>query len=150
LLVLDYSKLGANKLNNIRKDFKKSEISVKVVKNSTVEFIFKKLGYDNCNVDKMNAFVFGDDPVVLAKKVVEVQKKEGALGVFDIRYAVIDRKRATKEQVKVLSTLPNRNDLTAALLSTMNAPLTSFVMLINELNTKFVRLLDVYKNSKSS
>lgn len=148
VVVVDPSKISASKMNSIRKEFKTASSNVKMLTNYTGRFVFEKLGYTDFKFGGMNAVVVGDDPIRLSKILAGVQKKEaGSLGV---KYAILDGKVSTKEDVEMLSNLPAKDDLLGALVCTINAPLQSFVILANELAAKFVRLLDVLRAKKET
>ena len=51
-------------------------------------------------------------------------------------------------ELDMLATLPGREQLLAMLLGTMQAPIRTFVQLLNEIPSKFVRTLAAVRDSK--
>lgn len=146
IIVVDPSKISATKMNSIRKEFNTAASKLKMLPNYTSRFVFERLGYPDFKFVGMNAIVVSDDPVLLSKTLAGIQKKEA--GSLKVKYAILDGKVATKEDVETLSNLPTRNELLGALVCAMNAPLQSFVALSSELAARFARLLNALKTKK--
>jgi len=93
------------------------------------------------------AIAYGEDPVGLAKALVDFAKQHEALA---IRGGVLDGRLIDEAGVKALAALPPREVLLAQLLATMQAPITGFVRVLNEVPASFVRALAAVRDQKQA
>ncbi|RME85671.1 MAG: 50S ribosomal protein L10 [Zetaproteobacteria bacterium] len=93
------------------------------------------------------AVAYGQDPVGMAKALVEFAKQHEALV---IRGGVLDGRLIDEAGVKALAALPPREVLLAQLLATMQAPITGFVRVLNEVPASFVRALAAVRDQKET
>lgn len=87
-----------------------------------------------------------DDPVLLAKKIIEFSKTNEKL---KIKGGVIEGGLYSPEQIKVISELPARETLLSMLVGAMQSPLGKFAALLNATMARFIYAMNALKNKKS-
>lgn len=83
------------------------------------------------------------DDVAAAAKVVNKLVKDEKLSV---RAGMVEGKALDGASAAKLADLPSKEELQARLLGTLQAPMSNFVRLLNEVPGSFVRLLAAYKD----
>lgn len=89
-------------------------------------------------------FAKGEAPSV-AKLLYDATKDGQKLALIG---GTLDAKVITAKQIEYLANLPSREVLLAHLCGTLNAPLTNYVRVLNELVARFVRVLNQIENTK--
>lgn len=92
------------------------------------------------------AVVFADGEVPSIAKLLHDATKDGAK--LKLVGGTLDAKLITAAQIEYLANLPSREVLLAKLCGTLNAPITNYVMVLNELVARFVRVLKQIENTK--
>ncbi len=143
-VLVDYHRMSSRQATELRKSLRKEGIRLEVIKNSVGRFAFSEAGLGVLSeaLDGMNAVVYGDDPVALAKKIHEFNDKHK---VLKVRRGVIDGRAIDAREVQALSRLPGKKEIVAGLVGTIAAPLTNFVGTVAEIPGKFVRALDAVR-----
>ena len=93
----------------------------------------------------MNAVVYGPDPLSMAKLIHAFREKNN---LPKVRAALVDGQPVGPEKVAELSKLPGRDQLLGHFLATLQAPASTFVRLLNEVSSQFVRLMAAVRDSK--
>ncbi len=148
VIVFDFTGIDANTVADFRKELKKINTDMQVVRNT----LFKRACegtelYDKMNLfEKPSALLFGyDDIVETAKKLNEFLKEyETAY----IKGGLVEGRYATAEEIESVAKLPSREQLVAQLLAVMQAPITNFVRVLNGVPQKFVLVLNAIKEQK--
>jgi large subunit ribosomal protein L10 len=83
-----------------------------------------------------------DDPVLLAKKVLEFSKSNEKL---EIKGGAIEGELCSFEELKIISNLPSREIQLSMLASAMQSPLSKLASLMNATLTQFVYALESLK-----
>ncbi len=91
------------------------------------------------------AVVFADEAPAIAKVLYDTAQ-DGKILV--VRGGTLDAKMITSAEIEYLAKLPSREVLLAQLCGTLNAPLTNYVRLLNELVARFVRVLKAIEGTK--
>lgn len=141
-------------ITDLRGRLRESKGEYKIYKNTLCNIAFKELGADALldHLKQPTAIAFGyEDPAATSKAIVEFikeQKKDTSLP--RIKAAYMDGQLFDEAQVKVLATLPSRDELLAMLLRTMNGPLQNFVNVCAGVPRAFVTVLDKIREQKES
>ncbi len=93
------------------------------------------------------AVAYGDEPVGMAKALVEFAKGHEALVILG---GVLDGQAMDPEGVKRLAALPSREELLAQLFAQMQAPIAGFVRVLSEVPASFVRALAAIRDQKEA
>lgn len=146
----DYTSINVEQMTVLRERLRTPGVQYKVIKNTTAEFALKNLGYDELpnQIQGPNAVLFSnEDPVGPTKTIYEFIKQYKKLSV---KVGILEGKVITAEEIKDLAELPPREVLVAKVLGTMQAPITSFVYVLNANLTGLVRALDQIREQKVS
>lgn len=148
--VVDYKGLNVEEITKLRKTLSPLDSEMKVVRNTLAKLALK----ENPDMDESFAEVFtGPNAVIFAygeapapAKALDEFAKE--VEELEIKSGAMDGQTLSKEKITYLAALPSKDELRAKLLGVFEAPSTKFVRTLNEVPSKFVRLLSAYKDSK--
>jgi large subunit ribosomal protein L10 len=143
----EYRGLTVAQMTVLRRRAWESQIYVRVIKNNLARRAVQGSEYE-CLSDKFVgplALAAGSDAVALAKLLMEFAKDHEDLRVTA---AAMSGRLVSSTELDVLAKLPAREVLLAMLLGTMQAPIRTFVQLLNEVPSKFVRTLAAVRDAK--
>lgn len=146
----DYRGLKVDEMTELRNKLRIPGVEVKVLKNTMLRFALEKNGNKDMAdlINGPNAAIFSqDDPVAPAKILFEFAKTHKNL---EIKTGLLEGQVISPEKIKNLADLPSREVLVATVLGTMQAPITSFVRVLNANLTGLVRALDQVREQKAS
>ncbi len=150
IVFTDYRGLTVEEMNELRNRLRIAGVEFKVVKNTMVEFALKNKGHADVipYITGPNAVLFSaEEPVAPLKIIYEFMKQTKKM---EVKVGILDDKLITSDQVKALSDLPSKEVLIAQVLGTMQAPITSFVYVLNANLTGLVRALDQIRSQKEA
>ncbi len=121
-VVVEYRGLSVAEMTELRKNLKAEDSELKVYKNSLIERATVDTVYEGLK-DQLtgpNAIAFGNsDAVAPARVIAKFAKDHDALV---IKGAVVEGKLLTLDEVKEISTLPNREGMYSMLLAMLKEP----------------------------
>ncbi len=148
MVVFDFTGIDANAMADFRKEIRKKDAEIKVVKNTIL--------YRACNgtelYDKIDIFkepsavIFAYEDIVAAAKSLKEFLKENETA--KVKAGLVEGAFATPEVIDELASLPSREELIAQLLATMQAPITNFVRVLSAVPQKAVMVLNAIKEEK--
>ncbi len=149
MIFVDFFKVNANALSNIRKELRKNKINMFVLKTSLAKLALSQLNTPKEiteNLNRQNAVIYGDDPISLARITNEfVQKKP----LLKIKFAYLEGKICEKNTVEVYSKYASKNDLVGVVISKIRQPIISFIFDLRFIFYKFVSVLkEIGENKK--
>ncbi len=148
MVIFDFTGIDANSMADFRKEIRKKDAEIKVIKNSIL--------YRACNgtelYDKIDIFqgpsavIFAYEDIVAAAKALKefLKNNESA----KVKAGLVEGAFATPEKIDELASLPSREELLAQLFATMMAPVTNFVRVLNAVPQKAVMVLNAIKEEK--
>ena len=149
--LVDFKGLDVEKITALRKLLKPIQSELKVVKNTLALRALK----DHTSYSPLENHLTGNNAVVFAYEDVSAPAK--ALSAFSkdnealvLKTGAMDGKGLNEAQIKYLATLPGKPELQAKLLGTLQGPAQKFVSTLNEVPSKFVRLLAACRDQKSA
>lgn len=150
--LVDFKGLNVEKMTELRKLLRPIQSELKVVKNTLALRALKEHEkYDGPLREHFvgnNAVVFAyEDASAPAKALTAFTKQCEALV---LKTGAVDGRALDEAQIKYLSTLPGKPELQAKLLGTMQGPAQKFVATLNEVPSRFVRVLAAYRDQKSA
>ncbi|MBP1761420.1 MAG: ribosomal protein L10p [Firmicutes bacterium] len=150
IVFTDYRGLKVDEMTELRNKLRVPGVEVKVLKNTMLRFALKELGNGDMAdlISGPNAAIIShNDPVTPAKVLFEFAKTHKNL---EIKMGLLEGQVITPEKIKNLADLPSREVLVATVLGTMQAPITSFVRVLNANITGLARALDQIREQKAS
>jgi large subunit ribosomal protein L10 len=146
----DYRGLKVDEMTELRDKLRIPGVEVKVLKNTMLRFALEQTGNKDM-ADLINgpnaAILSQDDPVTPAKVLFEFAKTHKNL---EIKMGLLQGQVIPPDKIKNLADLPSREVLVATVLGTMQAPITSFVRVLNANITGLARALDQIREQKAS
>ena len=147
-----FSGMNVAKVTELRRKFRENEVSYYVSKNTLTKMAANNAGYG----DKLNDFLNGqigiayveDDSAAPARVISDFEKenKEATLKVVGL---VFEGEIFNGEKYKELANLPNRDQLLAKFVGTINQPMSQLVGTLNGTMSKFMGVLCSLKENKS-
>lgn len=146
----DYRGLNVDEMTELRNKLRAPGVEFIVLKNTMIRFALEKAGNAEvaAHIIGPNAVVFSnDDPVGPAKILFDFAKTHKNL---EVKIGILEGQMITADKIKKLADLPPRDVLLATVLGTMQAPITSFVRVLNANLTGLVRTLDQVREQKEA
>jgi large subunit ribosomal protein L10 len=144
-VLLDFKGLSVPAATEFRRKMRASGSRYRVVKNSLALRAAKGTALEKleAKLEGTTGIAYsGDDPVALAKVLVDFAKEHPALSVKG--GVVAGSQLLDAEGVKALSTMPGLPELRAKLLGLLMGPAQQLVSLLNEPATQTVRVLKAH------
>ncbi len=144
----EYKGIDANAMNIIRRDLRKSDSLLRIVKNRIA-----KMALDSVNIDIPPEVLKGvtavivtqGDPVVPARKIKEFRDEDIVLG---IKGAYIEGKFYVKEEVEKLSEIPPKEELFAQLVGGLSGVLYNLVFILEAKIRELVGVIEKILNER--
>ena len=129
-VVVEYRGLSVAETMELRRNLRDENVEMKVYKNTLVHRAAQDLGYDAISsyLEGPNAIVFGhNDAVAPARVLAKFAKKHEALV---LKAGIVEGKVLDTDQIKEISTLPNREGMYSMLLGCLQAPISKFARVV--------------------
>jgi len=130
LLFVNYAGLTVADINSLRDETFNVNCQVKVAKNTLLRKVLKESSIDiePTILDQPLALVISPEDEVAVSKIVQkfVDEHESA----EILGGIVDGQFIDASKVKLLSTLPGREELLARVVGSINAPISGFVQVM--------------------
>ena len=149
VILVDYNKLTVAEVSALRNKCKQAGCEYKVYKNTLVRKALHDLGHSDFDSDLNGptAVAFGPDETSAAK-VMQTAAKDYE-GKIVIKSAFVDNAYVDKAGVKALASMPSREELIAKMLGSMQAPMSNFAGVLNNLVAGIVRVLGAIAEQKN-
>lgn len=152
-LLTDYQGLSVEEINLLRRKMKKENMELKVVKNTLLRRALSEKSQHILN--DFSEFLVGptalafsyEDPVKLAKLMVDFSKENEAL---QIKAGFLEGRKVTTEEVKMLASLPSREELLSKLLSLLQAPVQNLVFILQSPTRGLINVFSEIKKKKEA
>ena len=149
IVFTDYRGLNVEEITSLRNNLRESALEYRVVKNTLA-----KRAAEGTPVDAAREIFSGpigiavgyDDPVLLAKKILDFSKKNNKL---QLKGGIIEGGVCTPEQIKTISELPSREIQLSMLVGAMQSPLSKMAGLLNATLSRFIYALEALKDKKN-
>lgn len=148
IFLVDFTGMDVNLTNELRRNFRESNIEYRVLKNTMARLSFQKAGIDGMDdfLKGVNAYAISyDDPTVPAK-ILEKNKefKEKLI----LKAALFEGKIVGAEQVQTISKLPSKMELLSQLVSMLNSPMSKLVGTLSASMSNLVNALRSLEKKK--
>jgi len=150
--LVDFKGMTVESVTDLRRKLHGAKTSMRVLKNRMAKIAAKGTAFEGLtpHMTDSRALVYGQDPVAPAKVMLKYaqdnEKFKLVTGVLVSRAGVGELLDA--KQIKVLGSLPPKEELIGKLLFLMKAPQTMFVRTLSEVPAKFVRTLAAVRDAK--
>ena len=146
-----YSGMNVVKVTELRRKFRENEVSYLVSKNTLTKIAANNAGYENKLNDLLNgqigiAYVSGDSAA--PARVIRNFEKENKDTTLEVIGLVFEGEIFSAEKYKELANLPNRDELLAKFVGTINQPMSKLVGTLNGALSKLMGVLHSLKKNK--
>lgn len=144
IIFVNFHGLSVSAVSDLRKKLKEVGTNYKVVKKTLIKKTLEDFNFNGeiPELDGEVAIAFSEnEPVAPAKIIKDFSKKNSVKllgGVFENKY--IDEKTMI-----ILANIPPKEVLLAQFVNVINSPIQGMVVALNEISTKFVRILSQIK-----
>lgn len=134
-VVVEYRGLTVAQVTDLRRQLRNEGIDLKVYKNTMSRRAVEAEGLNDllASLTGPNAIAFSDDAVAPSRVLANFAKKNKALV---IKQGVVEGKVVSVDDIKELSTLPNREGMIAMLLGALQSPIRDFAYAVKQISEK--------------
>ncbi|MCH8156251.1 MAG: 50S ribosomal protein L10 [Nitrospinae bacterium] len=151
-VLANYQGIDAVGITALRSHMRSCSVDFRVVKNTLARRAAKDTALEVLYEDfkgPVSLIVSFDDLVAPAKALADFAKS-GAPKAPEVLCGVVEGKKVSPEEVKVLSELPSRDELISQMLSVFQGPTTNFAGVFSALLRKLVGTLEAVREKKAS
>jgi large subunit ribosomal protein L10 len=147
----DFHGLTVEQATELRREFRKSGVNYKVVKNTLIRKALETIGgYDQVCEKLVGptgvAFAF-EDPVAPAKIIQKFADKHKKLS---LKVCVLDRQVFDGARLKEIASIPSRGEIMSAILGSLQAPLAGVPSTIQAVLRELVSVVDEVGKKKAA
>lgn len=147
----DFTGITVEHITELRREFRKSNIDYRVVKNTLVRKALESVtGYDKV-IPKLvghTGIAFGyEDPAAPAKIIKKFRDKHNKLA---LKVCVLENQVFDGSHLDEIAKLPSRNDLIAGIIGSIQSPISGVVGAINALARDLVTIIDAIEKKKAA
>lgn len=149
-LLVDYRGLSVKEMQALRVKLREAGVELKIYKNSLTEIALRELEMPDLGtmLEGPTAFAFSQgDPAASAKALSTFAKDHGAL---ELKGGLVDGAIVDAASVKVLATLPSREELVSKLMGVLLNPVRGFMGMANAPAGAFVRTMNAVAEQKAA
>jgi len=149
IVFLGFQGLKVKESTEIRRKFRSENVDYKVAKKTLIKKSLEKAGIENIDDAELTgpvAVAIGyDDEVVPAKVANECSKTNEKLKILG---GIVMNKYKNTAEIEALALLPNKDQLRASFIATVNSPVTGFVNVLRENIRGLVNVLRAVSEKK--
>jgi len=148
--IVKYSGLSSPDITSLRQSLKGKSADLFVVKNSVARRALKDSGLDSMlkAVEGPCGFIFVQEEPVETSKVLCNFSKDHEKLILEAGF--LQDRILEKKDIEAMAKLPSKEVLRGQVVCTLNAPISGFVIVLNQVLKKFVICLDQIKNKKTN
>ena len=133
VVLVDYRGLTVEQDTRLRKELREAGVVYKVYKNTMLHLAFD--GTDYAQLDKdlegPTAIAFGIEDETAPARILNKFSKEAE--ALQIKSGVVDGEYYYEAGVKVLATIPSKDELISKLLGSLQSPITNFARVVKQI-----------------
>ena len=133
VVLVDYRGLTVEQDTRLRKELREAGVVYKVYKNTMLHLAFD--GTDCAQLDKdlegPTAIAFGIEDETAPARILNKFSKEAE--ALQIKSGVVDGEYYDEAGVKVLATIPSKDELISKLLGSLQSPITNFARVVKQI-----------------
>lgn len=151
----DFTGLTVEEVNELRKEFYKSDIRFKVVKNTLTARALKETDKYSTHFDRLfetlngptGIIVTSKDPVAPAKIIKKFAEKTEKP---KLKIAIVENEVYDTKQLGQLASLPSKEEVIASILGSLNAPASGIVGSINAVMRDLFSVIEEVAKKKAA
>jgi len=151
LFFADFTGITVEQVNELRREFRKSDIGYQVVKNTLARKALEGFeGYEVVlgKLENPTAIAFGyGDPVAPARIIKKFREKHNKLKV---KACVVENQVFQGEDFDKIARLPSRADLIAGILGSIEAPIAGLIGAVGAVMRDLVTVIDAIEKKKAA
>lgn len=136
IVLVDYKGITVSDDTALRKTMRENNVTYKVIKNTLFKKACEQLGITGLeeSLNGTTAFAFGSEDETAAPRLVKNAMKD--YNALSIKAGYCNGKAIDEAEVKVLASIPSKEQLVAQLLYVLNAPVSSLARAIKAIAEK--------------
>jgi large subunit ribosomal protein L10 len=149
-VIADYRGLNVKEMQELRRNMTEAGCYITIYKNRLTKIALAELEIDSMdeNLEGPTAFALSDDdPVLVAKTLVDFAKEHEAL---EVKGGFIDEAVVDAAMIKTLAALPSREELIAKLMGSLQGPTAGLVRVLDGPVSAFARTLRAIADQKAA
>lgn len=136
LYFMDFAGLTVEEVNELRKEFYKSELKYKVVKNTLTARALKESDKYSAHVEKLSEILHGPTGIVFAYKnpvapAKILKKYADKIDRPKLKIAIVENEIYGSKQLNTLASLPTKEEIISGILGSLDSPASGIVGSIN-------------------
>ena len=150
VIMVDYRGLTVKEMQELRTRVRESGADITVYKNRLTQIALRELAMPSLDdyLTGPTAFVFaGEDPVAPAKALNDFSKAHQAL---EIKGGLVQNQVVDAAAVKMIASLPSREELVAKLMGVLLNPVRGFMGMANAPVSAFARAVQAVADQKAA
>lgn len=148
VVVAEYRGLEVGEMTQLRAQAREQGVHLQVVRNTLAKRALTGTKFEDINPALTGPLIYGfslEAPGGAARLFKDYSKENKKLAVTAL---TLGSGLLGADRLDAVAALPTRDEALAKLLATFKAPVSKFVRTINEVPTKFVRVLSAIKDAK--
>ncbi|MDD5600781.1 MAG: 50S ribosomal protein L10 [Actinomycetota bacterium] len=141
--IIGFSGLSVPEIQQIREGLKEEGCKMRVVKNTLLERVYQKIGYEEmCKYIEGPAFIVwtnANDEIGVVKKIYNFKKQ---LGKIDVKAALVSNKLLSSKELSLIEKLPGKKEIEVKIVWCLKMPV---IRIINALNFPALRVTNSIK-----
>ena len=150
LVISDARGLKVSELSEVRQKATQAGIHIQVIKNSLAKLAFKGTDF-GCSDEVLvgpSLFAFSFEEPGAAAKLLKTYAKN--FDNLDIKALVVEGQLLDGSQIDILASLPSKDEAYGLIANVLQAPVTKFATLLNEVPSKLARVLSAVHDKKKA
>ena len=150
LVISDARGLKVSELTEIRKQGTESGVHIQVIKNSLAKLAFEGTDF-GCTDEVLSGpslFAFSYAEPGAAAKLLKTYAKN--FDELEIKALVVEGQLLDGGQIDILATLPSKEEAYGLIANVLQAPISKFATLLNEVPSKLARVLSAVRDKKEA
>ena len=150
LVISDARGLKVSELSEVRQKATQSGIHIQVIKNSLAKLAFEGTDF-GCSDEVLvgpSLFAFSFEEPGAAAKLLKTYAKN--FDNLDIKALVVEGQLLDGSQIDILASLPSKDEAYGLIANVLQAPVSKFATLLNEVPSKLARVLTAVQDKKKA
>ena len=138
VVLVDYKGINVADDTKLRKELREAGVEYSVVKNTMLRFAAKEAGLEGWDefLHGTTALAVSKEDPIIAAKILAKYADEIKGDVFTIKSGFMDGKVIDTDTVNALAKIPTKEVLIATMLSSLNATISKFAVVIDQIAKK--------------